>query len=586
MSQHQEIIVLSDASDSDDGIAIVGSTRVTRLRSSSPFFLRQRSARAEIHVISSSDGPNPSSDASFDIQAILRGITSDDIDDHGAPPWRSAGGSQPSPLRASPSRYLDSRPPGAYRTGRTDSLFADSAVAGPSRRARQDRRDEEPRLKKKRPALESVDGFSNLRSRSPSAREPSRTPTPTKTKKRKAPARASPQRSAAHLDELDAGESPRAKKKWEREAAKEAAKVERARARDEAKAAKEAEKSYQKKLNDVNKLRISKTDALRDIEVHLAHDLSLPSAPIAGALPEIEARLAASNSAIHTLSQTETVVGATIRFLRHVRAEWDKDTKRYIPLDQERTEWDPTVVLVCSADDVVDFVAEGDNALIEWLADLRLTLRLKKEDQVILLVRGLDKYHAKTKSLAERAFRDAARAGLSGDQSGPSSILATHGRVDKSVVEAELLRAQLEEMVFVVQVEKTEEIEDWVFNLACDVAVRPFKLLSKSHLPFSAPDHPRKATEPVETLELMLQEVQGLTWSAAGSIAIRFPSFRHLMEAYEEAESGGAEAGGDMVVGCEVRSLKNGAPSERRVGKALSKKLYHVWRGADPLALT
>lgn len=388
-------------------------------------------------------------------------------------------------------------------------------------------------------------------------------------------------------------------------------------------AAKEAEKSYQKKLNDVNKLRISKTDALRDIEVHLAHDLSLPSAPIAGALPEIKTRLEASNSTIHTMSEMDTVVGATVRFLRHIRAEWDTNTKRYIPLDKERTEWDPTVVLVCSADDVIDLVAEGGEALIEWLADLRLTLRLKKEDQVILLVRGLDKYHAKTKSLADRAFRDAARAGLSGGQSGPSSILATHGRVDKSVVEAELLRAQLVEMVFVVQgenmwpaptdetVEKTEEIEDWVFNLACDVASRPvswratrfltlqFKLLSKSHLPFSAPDHPRKATEPAEALELMLQEVQGLTWSAAGSIADRFPSFRGLMEAYEDAEAEGGSGAEEMVVGCEVRSLKNGAPSERRIGKvglqcarlrlttqSLSKKLYQVWRGSDPLALT
>lgn len=145
-------------------------------------------------------------------------------------------------------------------------------------------------------------------------------------------------------------------------------------------------------------------------------------------------------------------MAGVLRFRRHVRAEWDSTNKRYVPLDQERLEWDPTVVLVASADDVVDRVAQGGDTLSEWLSDVRLTLSLSSDCQILLLVRGLEKYHSKTQSIANRSFREAARSGLAGDgtssAASPSSAVA--GRVDKETVETALLRAQVVRRVFVV----------------------------------------------------------------------------------------------------------------------------------------
>lgn len=197
-------------------------------------------------------------------------------------------------------------------------------------------------------------------------------------------------------------------------------------------------------------LRTSKIDALRDLEVHLSHDLSLPSAPIAGAIPELRRRIEESLSSIHVAEEEDTVVEGTIRFLRRVTAEWDAVAKIYVPIEVERKEWEPTTVLVASGEAIVDRVAQGGDALTDWLSDVQLTLDMKTHEQLMLVVRGLEKYHSKTKSIANRAFRETARAGLAGEGVAgvPTSVLSA--RVDKDQVEAELLRAQVVQRVFVV----------------------------------------------------------------------------------------------------------------------------------------
>lgn len=51
----------------------------------------------------------------------------------------------------------------------------------------------------------------------------------------------------------------------------------------------------------------------------------------------------------------------------------------------------------------------------------------------------------------------------------------------------------------------------------------------------------------------MLQEVQGVTPSAAAGIRTEFESFKVLMDAYEKAERRGRERAELMLQDCEVR---------------------------------
>lgn len=84
-------------------------------------------------------------------------------------------------------------------------------------------------------------------------------------------------------------------------------------------------------------------------------------------------------------------------------------------------------------------------------------------------------------------------------------------------------------------------------------------------------------------MELMLQEVNGLTASAAMGIVSQYPSFRKLMEAYEGASD--LRTAEDLLKDCEIRNSKNGAAASRRVGPSLSRKVHWLFRGQDPLAL-
>lgn len=149
------------------------------------------------------------------------------------------------------------------------------------------------------------------------------------------------------------------------------------------------------------------------------------------------------------------------------------------------------------------------------------------------------------------------------------------------------------EKTSLITAEKTEDVEDWIFNLAADVAIRPvsllltllmqYKLLQKAHLSFAPADGIRKGATPTGTFELMLQEVPGITPSAAAGIALEYPTFRELQRAFEKAERNNTAT--TLLAECRVSNLKNGTANGRKLGKALASKVYMAFRQVDSLAL-
>lgn len=137
-----------------------------------------------------------------------------------------------------------------------------------------------------------------------------------------------------------------------------------------------------------------------------------------------------------------------IRFRRRVASAWDETQKRFVPLETEHYEWEPTFVVVTSVDAIVDQIAEDDSLFIRWLRDVRLTMGIKADEQVLLLVRGMAKYHSKSVSVVNKSYREHAAAHLAGGTAARPQSKMT--RVSKEMVETELLRAQVAEQIFVV----------------------------------------------------------------------------------------------------------------------------------------
>lgn len=166
-------------------------------------------------------------------------------------------------------------------------------------------------------------------------------------------------------------------------------------------------------------------------------------------MPEVKMRLEDAHSSLLFSTEEDTIAEGTIRFLRRVKAAWDPETKLFHPLDEERVEWEPTLVVVTSVDAIVDRIAESDDMFVEWLSDIRLTATSTPHEQVFLLVRGLAKYHTKTVSFANSTHRDVIGGALE-DPNVLQDGTRTDVQVTKPMVEEQLLRATVGEHVFVV----------------------------------------------------------------------------------------------------------------------------------------
>lgn len=195
-----------------------------------------------------------------------------------------------------------------------------------------------------------------------------------------------------------------------------------------------------------SQLRTRKDDVIREIHLYLSNDLGLPSAPLAGALPEIRARIEEARSALHFVDHISVdgrSIKDVIRFRRHVQARWDQGKKCFIPLDQPLWKWEPVVVFVVPADSIVIRVA--DRSFDRFAEQCRLEAE-KLEDarghdvQVFIMIRGIGKHYTRVKAARNREFEATARAELEGRVRIASAASSEPSRDD---IESAMLEGQI-----------------------------------------------------------------------------------------------------------------------------------------------
>jgi crossover junction endonuclease EME1 len=113
-------------------------------------------------------------------------------------------------------------------------------------------------------------------------------------------------------------------------------------------------------------------------------------------------------------------------------------------------EWENAIIIVTGAEAIVDKVLHG--GVTQWIQDARLMLGLDAQCQILVVVRGLAQYHAKTRTLANREFTAMARAGLESNHASASSSLPVRPYSD--TVERDLVDLQVQEGVYIVQGER------------------------------------------------------------------------------------------------------------------------------------
>lgn len=172
-------------------------------------------------------------------------------------------------------------------------------------------------------------------------------------------------------------------------------------------------------------------------------------------MPEITHRITENLSQIHFLPQEDSPIPGIIRFKRHVKARYDNTRKAWVPLDDPKWEWERTVLIIITADEVVDMItnSQGGEGLRDWAGDVKLAMGMKDSDQLIVMIKGLTKYYGKLKSLQNKEFTAAARAGVAGKDIGSALIgvgAGAMGKPDKEVIEMELVKLQMDKQCFLV----------------------------------------------------------------------------------------------------------------------------------------
>ncbi|KAH8078270.1 hypothetical protein HD553DRAFT_146203 [Filobasidium floriforme] len=420
---------------------------------------------------------------------------------------------------------------------------------------------------------------------------------------------------------------------------KEQEKVDKAAAKARLQAEKQAEKVNKKRSTEVNKLRTSKSETLREIKMYLSHDLTIAPSPVAVVLPALRDKFREYFSEIEPLE--EGGFPGLIKFKRIVRANWDEGRGIWIPVDQEKEGWveEGLVIVFIKADELVEKIRlhldikagksqPGDvpheTTLEGWIEQLkddlkvtckpsRLTTEVPPGQKpptyprdreglpgIMLVIHGMKAYHSKTRSAAQREFAartKAALAEIEGNGNAPAADTGDKGkkkatsgkgknqvpRLEKEDIERELVAIHLRHGWLQVQVDTPAEISEWLYNMSADLAIRPYKLISKSHTLPLGRENNLKASSKQHALELMLQEIPGVTPSGSVGIAEEWKSFRRLMEGFEKkAREEGVGSARILLEGCKVRHLKTGVQNERNVGRAVSTHIHNALRESDP----
>ncbi|KAG9126547.1 hypothetical protein FRC07_003001 [Ceratobasidium sp. 392] len=285
---------------------------------------------------------------------------------------------------------------------------------------------------------------------------------------------------------------------------------------------------------EVNKLVTDKKSTVKDFTVEISR--ALRNSPFVNPFRD---KLAPHDGKLEFF-EPPSGIERLIRFRRSHVARYDIATKEWVLIDPY-TRLEDLYILFLPADQLVQAVSE--QSLSDMLSVLRDTHQLTQRSQIFLMVDGINAYYK---------------------QKGGA-------KVKRGVIESSMTFLQAVERCFIVHVDGPEDASQWLFDMTGDLV--------------------KCGTSKSDTYKNMLQQIHGITESAADGIVEEVPTLRSLFEGYDQEK--------DMYVRHErlkqvtISNRKDGVAKSRilnqskltSVSQALSKKIHDVMWGQDPLTL-
>ncbi|KDN38796.1 hypothetical protein K437DRAFT_276193 [Tilletiaria anomala UBC 951] len=403
---------------------------------------------------------------------------------------------------------------------------------------------------------------------------------------------------------------------------KEIERMAKERENQEKKAERERHLEEKRQWQEANKLRTSKSETTKELIIEMDSGLfTAGSGPLASLKQQLLGELEKDGATTHVKDRVydsiATAIDAqeqleglhAIRILRKRTARIDPVRRSFVPLPKGTVEIeDEKTAIVClTCHKLLSLVEDGN--LISTLRSFRQGLGLLFH-QVVILVQGLGVHFRKMRNKSNREYTAAVRqqvhqAATLGAATGDDTATASASRrrkgrtveeftVTREQLDRELMKLRVAERCFVVQVEKSGEVVQWIVSIIQDVGIRPYKLIRNSHLSFAVDTKVAAGLTDEATFSAMLQQIPRMTEPQADSIVYTFATMRNLMDSiHSKGTASSSATGGPMnaaiqeIADCTVSTTKDGKLRQKgvRVGDALAKRLVMALSSTDPLTL-
>ena len=376
----------------------------------------------------------------------------------------------------------------------------------------------------------------------------------------------------------------KAKEKEAREAEKERKKLERA----EAKQQRALDKEQAAALAEVNKVRIDKKVSTPEMIVHLPISLH-PTTTL-----QVEALLKGLEVSYQSW---ESPLENVVKWSRKVKSMYNEELGHWEPVPL-RVEPEKYSMVILDASEFVKLVLKEDGTDVE--AHVVSMQGHFPDHTLIYLIEGLTPWMRKNRTVRNRQFVSAVRSGLSEDASAaapPSSsqqpeaaagaprrrnakaAAAPKTYIDEDVIEDALINLQVLHGALIHHTAAPLETAHQIITFTQHISTVPYRRrrddANAANAAFCMESGQVRAGDGADDIYVrMLQEVSRVTAPIAYGIAAEFSSVSELVR--------GLEATGPLALeGVRKSANKDGAFSDRRVGQAVSRRLYKVFTGRD-----
>ncbi|KAF7941944.1 uncharacterized protein EAE97_006781 [Botrytis byssoidea] len=271
-----------------------------------------------------------------------------------------------------------------------------------------------------------------------------------------------------------------------------------------------------------------------------------------------------------------------IKWRRKVISEYNEESDIWEPIPRQIKD-EKHILCIMPAKKFVDMaLGRGDVDLDTHVSILKSQFESCK---LIYLIEGLTAWQNKNRNIKDRQYQAAVRSRIPEDEvaSSSSNQKRKATQADEyienadSIIEDSLLKLEVLHKVQHRLSTNTQDSAKWVAQFTKHISTIPY-LAQREALGLNfcmAGGQFKSGKDTTDTYIKMLEEIHHVTEKMAEGIVAEYPTPQALLQGFKENGSSALE-------GCRKLANKNGALTDTKIGKAISRRVYKIFMEEDP----